>query len=80
MSTDNLRLPFKSVGGALLFTVLLGPLGLLYASQRGALLMLFLLLVAMSGQFKFLILLVWVGSCVWSVSAVERFNRKNIKS
>ena len=35
MSVENSRLPFKSVGGALLFTVLLGPLGLLYASLRG---------------------------------------------
>ncbi len=80
MSVENIRLPFKSVGGALLFTVLLGPVGLLYASLRGALLMMCLLLIALSGSFKFLILMVWVGSCVWSVSAVERFNRKNIKS
>lgn len=79
MQANHRSLPLKSVGVALLYTVLLGPLGLLYASIRGSVIMLLLALIVMSSHFWFLTLLVWIISCVWGVAAVESFNRKVVK-
>lgn len=69
-------LPFKSVATALLFTVILGPLGLLYASLRGGIVMLLLGLVVVSSKLIFPIILLWVICCVWAVKSVENYNKK----
>jgi hypothetical protein len=69
-------LPYKSVAAALLFSVILGPVGLLYASFIGGLVMIPMGIVMVCGQYYFLTLLVWLISCVWSVGAVEKFNRQ----
>lgn len=74
--TGTPMLPFKSVATALVFTVLLGPLGLLYASLRGGIAMLLLGLVVISSKLLFPILLLWVVCCVWAVKAVEKYNQK----
>lgn len=79
MTASDRSLPLKSVGVALLYTVILGPLGLLYASIRGSLVMLLAALVVISGHYWFLTLLVWIISCVWGVAAVESFNRNVVK-
>lgn len=66
----------KSVAGALLFAVALGPVGLLYASFWGGLTMIILGIIVGSAKLFFPILLVWIGSCIWAVAAVEKHNRK----
>jgi hypothetical protein len=69
-------LPFKSIAGALLFAVVLGPIGLLYASFWGGLLMISVGIVVISAKLFFPIMLVWISSCVWAVGAAEIHNRR----
>ena len=69
-------LPLKSVAGALLFSVLLGPVGLLYASTLGGAVMIFLLLTLVSSSFYHSTVVVWLISCIWSVAAVNHYNKK----
>lgn len=69
-------LPYKSVAAALLFSVILGPVGLLYASYWGGLIMIVLAIVIMSNKLLFVTFLLWLICCIWSVGAVETYNRK----
>lgn len=71
-------LPFKSVAAALLFTVILGPIGLLYASFWGGFVMILLGLFLVPGKFFTPLGLLWIICCIWSVGAVESYNRKII--
>ncbi len=68
-------MPLKSVAGALLFSVLLGPVGLLYASTLGGVVMIIFGFVAASLKLFVLLGMVWLGSCIWSVAAVNRYNK-----
>jgi len=68
-------LPFKNLAAALLFSVFLGPVGLLYASTVGGVVMIVLGFIVVSSGLPVPIILVWLGSCVWSVVAVNRYNR-----
>jgi len=77
---QHIHLPFKSVAGALLFSAILGPVGLLYASMVGGLVMILLGFIVLSAKLLVPILLVWVGSCVWSVAATNRYNKKILKA
>jgi len=70
------HLPFKSPAGALLFSILFGPVGLLYATSLGGTLMIILGFIVVSGKLFIPILLVWLLSCIWSVTAVGKYNRK----
>lgn len=69
-------LPFKSVAVALLFSILLGPLGLLYASVRGGVTLILLSFIVLSSHFWFPMAILWVSACVWGVSATNRYNKK----
>lgn len=69
-------LPYKSVAAALLFTVILGPVGLLYASFWGGVTMIAIAIVILSAKFFFPAFLMWVVCCVWGVGAVESYNKK----
>lgn len=71
----NHSVPFKSVAAALLFSVILGPVGLLYASFWGGFFMTFIGLVVVSSLKPFPILLLWIICCIWAVGAVEKSNR-----
>lgn len=82
-ATDNAKqnatirfLPYKSVAVALIFSVILGPIGLLYASLWGGFVMIMIGIVVVSSKFIFPIILVWIISCIWSVAAVESYNKK----
>lgn len=75
----NKVLPYKSIAIGLLFSALLGPVGLLYASFWGGLFMIALGIVVVSVKLLFPIVLVWIASCVWSVGAIESYNRKLLK-
>lgn len=68
--------PYKSVAAALLFSAILGPVGLLYASFWGGVFMIVLGIVVISHQFFFPVVLVWIVSCIWGVGAVESYNKK----
>lgn len=63
--------PAKSVAIALLFSVILGPLGLLYASLRGGIIMMIFAIAFACMHFYFLTFSIWLMSCVWAVAAVE---------
>lgn len=67
---------YKSVAAALIFSVVLGPVGLLYASFWGGFCMIIVSMVVISGKFFFVTLLVWLICCIWSVGAVESYNKK----
>ena len=69
-------LPFKSVAGALLFTVILGPVGLLYSTVWGGVVMILLGLVVISSKLIVPIIFVWVISCIWTAAAVNKYNKK----
>lgn len=69
-------LPYKSVAVALLFTILLGPIGLLYSSFWGGLLMIIVGLIVCNSKLFFPILLLWILCCIWGVGAVEMYNKK----
>lgn len=73
------QLPYKSVAIALLFSVILGPVGLLYASFWGGFIMIPLSVVTFSGHFYSIAALLWLTCCIWSVGAVERYNRKLLR-
>lgn len=74
------KLPLKSVAGALLFSVLLGPVGLLYASVFGGSVLIFLVFASLSLHLYISAIIFWLVSCVWSVSAVNRYNKKILLS
>ena len=71
-----LSLPFKNLAGALLFCVFLGPVGLLYASTWGGILMIMLGFIVISAKLIVPIMMVWIGSCIWGVIATNRYNQK----
>ncbi len=79
-ATSQAHLPFKSVGVALLFSAILGPVGLLYASFWGGLIMIVLAVAVLCGKFFFLALVTWLISCIWSVRSVESYNKKIIRA
>lgn len=79
INQNQQKLPLKSVAGALLFSVILGPIGLLYASSIGGITMIILGFITVSAKYPVPIILVWVGSCIWSVIAANRYNRRVIQ-
>ena len=68
--------PYKSTAAALLFSVFLGPVGLLYASFWGGFAMIAIGIVVITSKQLFPILLFWVFCIIWSVGAVESYNKK----
>ena len=73
-------LPFKSVGGALMFSVFLGPVGLLYASFWGGIVMTVLGFIIISSNLPYPIIFYWIACSIWSVGAANRYNRKLLQS
>lgn len=78
MNEPKQRLPFKSVAGALWFAALLGPIGLLYSSTLGGVIMIILGFVTVCAKYPVPIAMVWIGSCIWSVAAANKYNEKII--
>lgn len=73
-NTFTPTLPFKSVAGALLFSAILGPVGLLYSSFAGGVMMIVLGVLTIRAQLLGLAIVVWLVCCIWSVAAVNRYN------
>jgi hypothetical protein len=78
MNNQPVYLPLKNIAAALMFAVILGPVGLLYSSFWGGFLMVSVALVVFSGAQKLLMLITWIACCIWSVGAAEAYNRKII--
>lgn len=75
------QLPLKSIPGVIFFCLFLGPIGLLYSSVVGAVVLLFLCFVACglpNGHAIHAMILIWLASCVWGVVAANRYNSKII--
>lgn len=71
--------PLRSPIAALLLALFLGPIGLIYASMLGAIIMIFLFLIAYGSHSSYPIALVWIVSCFWAVIAANRYNRRMMK-
>lgn len=76
---SSTAVPYKSVAIALIFSVVLGPIGLLYASFWGGFFMILLGMVIVSNKYIFPMILMWLICCVWSVRAVESYNKNLLK-
>jgi hypothetical protein len=66
----------KSVGVAFLLSFLFGPLGLLYASVTGGIIMFILGIIIGIITLGFGLILVWIGSIIWAVVAAGNANKK----
>ncbi|MDX1901132.1 MAG: hypothetical protein SFW66_03890 [Gammaproteobacteria bacterium] len=71
--------PLKSVAAALLFCVVLGPIGVLYTSVLGGILMTVAALYLVRTKLFILLAVIWLFSCVWGVIAANRYNEKIIR-
>lgn len=69
-------LPYKNTATAIVLCVILGPIGLLYSSLWGGLVMSFLGLMVARYQFYYLLACFWIVCCVWTTYAVDRYNRR----
>lgn len=67
----------KSVGVALLLTFLFGPLGLLYASVSGGIIMLIISVFVAIFTLGFGVLITWPICMIWAAVAVN--NQNNLK-
>lgn len=76
--TEKKTLPLKNVAGALLFSVILGPVGLLYATSLGGIIMIVIGFIVACSKFIVPIVMVWLICCIWSVLAVNHYNKKQI--
>lgn len=70
---------YKSVAAALIFSAVLGPVGLLYASFWGGFVMILIGFVVVCSKLLVPIILLWVICCIWGVGAVEAHNRKMMR-
>jgi len=66
----------KSVGVAFLLAFLFGPLGLLYASVTGGIVMFLLGIVIGIFTLGLGLILIWIGSIIWAVIAAGNANKK----
>ena len=66
----------KSVGVAFLLAFLFGPLGLLYASVVGGIVMFFLGILIAIVTFGFGLIFVWIGCIIWAIIAANNANKK----
>ena len=70
----------KSMGVALILTILFGPLGLLYATVPGGLVLLLLTFVIGIATLGVGFLFGWIVSIIWAVIAVNSHNEKIMRA
>ena len=68
--------PTKSVGISLILTILFGPLGMLYSTVSGGIIMLILAVIIGFFTLGFGVAIVWPISIVWGAVAVSSSNQK----
>lgn len=78
MSSDRptVVIPAKSAGVAILLTILLGPLGMLYSTIGGAIVMTLVALIVGIPTLGLGLLVVWPVCIVWSAMAARGYNRR----
>lgn len=69
-------LPYKSTAVALLFCIILGPIGLLYASFWGGFIMTLVGFVVLSSKLLVPIIMLWAICCIWGARAIDSYNKK----
>lgn len=77
--SPSFKPPFKSVAVSLLFTAILGPVGLLYSTFWGGFFMIFVSMVVFNSKLIFPGVLAWVICSIWGVGAVEKYNQSLIQ-
>ena len=68
--------PIKSVGISILLTVLFGPLGMLYSTIQGGIIMVILSLIVGFLTFGFGLIVIWPISIIWGAVSVNSYNKK----
>lgn len=68
--------PTKSVGIAILLTIIFGPLGMLYSTIIGALIMLVATVIVAIITLGFGTLIMWPICIIWAALAASGHNRK----
>jgi hypothetical protein len=68
--------PTKSMGIAILLTFLFGPLGMLYSTIPGALIMIVLSLIVALLTVGLGLFLIWPICIVWGAIATSSYNKK----
>lgn len=72
----RVNLPFKSAAIALLFSIFFGPIGLLYSSTVGGAILILLAFIGFCLKKFVTVIIFWLIACIWSVAAVNKYNRK----
>lgn len=67
--------PAKSVGLAILLAILFGPLGMLYSTVSGALLMMFVSFMLGFLSASISLFVTWPVCVIWAALAAESYNR-----
>lgn len=65
----------KSVGTAFLLAFLFGPLGLLYASVSGGIIMVFITIIVGTVTLGAGLIIIWIVCIIWAVSAASNANQ-----
>ncbi|MCB0693373.1 MAG: hypothetical protein H6568_10945 [Lewinellaceae bacterium] len=73
--TVVLATPKKSVGLAVVLALLFGPLGMLYVTVSGAVVMFFVALVLSVITLGFGLPLAWIACVIWALKAAEKANK-----
>jgi hypothetical protein len=68
--------PTKSVGVSLILTFLFGPLGMLYSTILGAIIMFFVDIIVGFLTFGFGLLFTWPICMIWGAVATHNYNKR----
>ena len=75
----SFSLPFKSAALALVFGLFLGPIGLLYSSLAGGVILILMSLFVLRAKLYAIMVLVWLVSCILNVAAANRYNQNLLR-
>jgi hypothetical protein len=83
MTNHLIRPPYKSAAAALIFVIILGPLGVFYTTIIGGVVMTVFGLVAIgtvvSMHSPLPMATIWLISLLWSMTAVHSYNKRLFK-
>lgn len=72
----NELLPTKNMRTALVLNVIFGPLGMIYSTITGAVIMSILSLITIIFAFGIWIIIVWTIQFIWTAIAVNMYNKR----
>ena len=76
MPTVVVAVPPKSVGIAIILTVLLGPLGMFYSTVSGGIIMCIISFLVMLFTLGIGVVLIWPIFVIWAAIAASDYNRQ----